>query len=439
MDLLRRAYDGHSSDEEREAVGADLSPAKRHKPQFPKPYYTRSAEVRMPTQAAAPIEGFVPGRYVSKRERAMVFSGAANVPSPSPIGEPQASSPSPSSAVMGSLSDSSLPSEIISSLRNQSASRSRRRPPPYQLSVALTGHERAVTAIRWSKTHSHLLASAGMDGKVYIWNVWSKDQNASRILTFHNSAVKDVKWSEIRWSILSCGYDCTSRLANVEKGTLTQVFREDQVVNTVSFSPEDSNIFLSGGTNGSLRLWDVRTGKMVHSYIRKLGPILDLEFSLDGKRFISSSDVSRSNISENSLVVWDVRREVPLSSQVYAEAYTCPCVRHHPTEPNFVAQSNGNYVALFSSVPPFRLDKYKRYEGHGVSGFPIKCDFSLDGEILASGSSEGSLYFYDYRTAQLLHRTNAYKSACVDVAFHPIMSNVIACCSWDGDVSVFRG
>ncbi|KAI4374736.1 hypothetical protein MLD38_012696 [Melastoma candidum] len=156
-------------------------------------------------------------------------------------------------------------------------------------------------------------------------------------------------------------------------------------------------------------LWDVRAGKTVHIYVWKLGSILDLEFSLDGKRLISSSDVSRSNISENSLFDWDVRRGVPLSSQVYVEAYTCPCIQHHPTEPKFVAQSDGNYVALFSSVPPFRLDEYKGHEGHGVSGFSIKCDFSLDVEMLAGGSSEGSLYFYDYKTAQLLHRTYAYK------------------------------
>lgn len=124
--------------------------------------------------------------------------------------------------------------------------------------------------------------------------------------------------------------------------------------------------------------------------------------------------------------------------QVYVEAFTCPCVRSHPFEPFFVAQSNGNYIAIFSLSPPFKLNKYKRYESHGVSGFPIKCVFSLDGEKLVSGSSDGSLYFYDYRSSELVRKIKAYEQACIDVAIHPVMPNVIASCSWNGEVSVFE-
>uniref|UniRef100_A0A7N2M8A8 Uncharacterized protein n=1 Tax=Quercus lobata TaxID=97700 RepID=A0A7N2M8A8_QUELO len=124
--------------------------------------------------------------------------------------------------------------------------------------------------------------------------------------------------------------------------------------------------------------------------------------------------------------------------RVYVEAYTCPCVRRHPFDPFFVAQSNANYIAIFSSSPPFKLDKYKRYENHGVSGFPIKCNFSLDGEKLASGSSDGSIYFYNYRSSKLVRKIKAYEEACIDVAFHPMMANVIASCSWNGDVSIFE-
>ena len=138
-----------------------------------------------------------------------------------------------------------------------------------------------------------------MDCEVFIWNVWCKDQKRARILSHHNAAVKDVKWSEFGWLVLSCGYDCCSRLADVERGTETQVFKEDQVVNVVKFHPENFNLFLSGGAKGQLRLWDIRTGKVAHEYVRQLGPIFDLEFALDSRQFISSSDVSTINISEN--------------------------------------------------------------------------------------------------------------------------------------------
>ena len=136
------------------------------------------------------------------------------------------------------------------------------------------------------------------------------------MFSFHNAAVKDVKWSKQGLFVLSCGYDCSSRLIDVEKGLETLNFKDDQVVGVIKFHPDNSNLFLSGGSKGRLRLWDVRTGKVVHEYIRGLGPILDVEFSIDGKQFVSSSDVSGGNISENSIIVWDISRQVPLSNQV---------------------------------------------------------------------------------------------------------------------------
>lgn len=285
---------------------------------------------------------------------------------------------------------------------------------------------------------AHLLASAGMDNSVYIWNVWSEQHKKARVYSYHNAAVKDVRWSPQGQSILSCGYDCSSRLVDIEKGSETQSFTENQAVTAIKFHPDNSNLFLSGGSKGLLKLWDIRAGKVVHEYVRRLGPILDVEFMADGKQFISSSDVSQSNLSENSLIVWDVSREVPLSNQVYVEAYTCPCVKCHPFEPSFVVQSNGNYIAIFSTKHPFRLDKYKRYESHGVFGFPIKCCFNLDGEILASGSSDGEIHFYSVKSSKLIKKIKAYEQPCIDVAFHPVIPSVIACCSWGGDVSVIE-
>lgn len=122
--------------------------------------------------------------------------------------------------------------------------------------------------------------------------------------------------------------------------------------------------------------------------------------------------------------------------QVYSEAYTCPSIRCHPSDPKFIAQSNGNYIAIFSTKPPFGLDKYRRYEGHSVSGFPIKCSFSLDGEKVITGSSDGYIYVYDSKSCELIRRIKVYDGACIDVVFHPIMPNVVASCSWSGEVSV---
>ncbi|CAO2833448.1 unnamed protein product [Amaranthus hypochondriacus] len=436
MDLLCKSYsntsdddDGDGNDGGREDRKENLSiyeppPSKRLK----STYQASKPQIGAPhSQSRAPITGS--GRYISKREKALMSSVSTDQPD-----SPRNLTPSP---VTGSISSAYLRPDILLSLRKQ-ANTFVEKKLPNNLSVELRGHVKAVNTVEWSACQAHLLASAGMDNCVYIWNVWNGQQQKARVFTHHSSAVKDVKWSPRGQFLLSCGYDCSSKLIDIEKGLEAQTFFESQAVMAIKFHPHNSNLFLSGGSKGHLKLWDIRAGKVVHEYVRRLGSILDVEFMTDGKQFISSSDESHSNLSENSLVVWDVSREVPLSNQVYVEAYTCPCVRSHPFEPSFVAQSNGNYIAIFSTKHPFKLDKYKRYESHGVFGFPIKCSFNLDGEVLASGSSDGAIHFYNVKTSNLIKKIKLYDQPCVDVAFHPVIPNVIACCSWSGDVSVIE-
>ncbi|XP_057980344.1 uncharacterized protein LOC131166091 [Malania oleifera] len=430
MDLLCNAYSNASDDEDDEPKPQmlQLPLSKRHKPNCPDLPSKILSNYRPNCSSNLQGEAPIPGRYVSKRERAAL----GLIPGPD---RPPAVA---ASSHIGSISDADLPCHVISLLRSKSKGHIQLGKVSQRAYIALNSHKKAVNAIQWSSSHAHLLASAGMDHTVCIWNVWSRDEKKARMLASHNAAVKDVKWSPQGLSILSCGYDCSSRLTDVETGMQKQLFTEDQVVGVIKFHPDNSNLFLSGGSKGFLRLWDIRAGKVVHEYIRDLGPILDIEFTINGKQFISSSDVSKGNVSENAIIVWDLSRQVPLSNQVYVEAYTCPSLRCHPSEPYFVAQSNGNYIAIFSSMPPFKLDKYKRFESHGVSGFPIKCNFSLDGEKLVSGSADGFIYIYNFRSSELIQKIKVYDQACVDVVFHPLIPNVIASCSWSGDVSVLE-
>ncbi|CAH2069970.1 unnamed protein product [Thlaspi arvense] len=453
MDLICNSYANDSDDEPEpvtdERFASGIAPPsitlkrsypgpeeRRYKPaRRPNPPYGSYSDPQTSSSVSVPIS--VPGRYVSKRERSLLasLSTVSNQNQDSDlIQKPSVSSPT----VIGSISDSEGPQHVLSSVTHRAKGSSWRTESPSRMSISLTGHTKAVIAIDWSTSHVHLLASAGLDGAAYVWNVWSSGTKKVRAFLHHNAPVKDVKWSTQGLSLLSCGYDCTSRLFDVERGVETQAFKEDQVIGVVNFHPDNFNLFLSGGSKGSLRLWDIRNNKVVHEYIRDLGPVLDVEFISGGKRFISSSDVSGRNKSENAVIVWDVSREVPLSNQVYAEAYTCPCIKRHPQDPVFIAQSHGNYTAIFSTNPPFKLNKYKRYEGHWVAGFPIKCSFSPDGETLVSGSSDGSIYMYGYKSTELIKKLKAYEHPCVDVAYHPVLPNVVASCSWNGQVSVFE-
>ena len=71
-----------------------------------------------------------------------------------------------------------------------------------------------------------------------------------------------------------------------------------QFVLSVSFSPDGERI-VSGSADGSVRVWDVRTQKVVSTQ-RLMSGVLSVAYSPDGKRIVSGS-------ADGYVAVWDAR------------------------------------------------------------------------------------------------------------------------------------
>uniref|UniRef100_T1IMK9 Anaphase-promoting complex subunit 4 WD40 domain-containing protein n=1 Tax=Strigamia maritima TaxID=126957 RepID=T1IMK9_STRMM len=110
----------------------------------------------------------------------------------------------------------------------------------------------------------------------------------------------------------------------------------------------------------------------------------------------------------------------------------------HPTGNKFVAQSNNDYIAEFSTSRPYKMNRKKRFEGHKVSGYNIGCDFNSDGRYLYSGNSDGILFCYEFRNGCLRKRIPVFgREAVLSVACHPVRSFTLAVSSWNGKVQIF--
>ncbi|KAG6549585.1 hypothetical protein Mapa_008967 [Marchantia paleacea] len=388
----------------------------------------RNQQVR---SAALP---FPSGRYVSKRERAAAAAALADsttcsIPSSTALPSPGAKN----------ILTSELPYHIRKKLENIDPHAADFNRLPKGLVCQLEGHIKGINAVRWSPTHASLLASAGMDNLARVWNVWNaSDQQMVQQMSSHSAAVKDVQWSIDGKHLLSCGFDKAARLTDVEYGSEIKVFADENYMNVVRFHPLEDGSFLAGGAKGTIKLWDIRSGKPVKEYAKSLGQILDLDFNKDGKRFVSTSDIAKRNASDRAIIVWDYNKQIALSNQVYLEAYTCPSVRYHPFEETFIAQSNASYIAIFSGRPPFKMNRYKRFEGHEVSANRIQCNFSPDGAFVVTGSADGSTYYYSFRSSKLLRKFQSHQQVCTDVSFHPVLPSVVVSCGWDGRICVYE-
>ncbi|XP_013386545.1 WD repeat-containing protein 25 [Lingula anatina] len=312
---------------------------------------------------------------------------------------------------------------------------------PRQRIKLLQGHTGGVNRIKWcGEQYSHLLLSSSMDRTVKIWNAFSQESSSVRTLHGHSKAVKDAVWHNSGYQVISCGYDRCAKVWDVEKGIELNTFEHPDFVLCIKYHPIDSNQFVTGSAN-ALYCWDVRSGTAPirkYTYTGGFGLVQDLEFMPDGSQFFTCNDLVSRDSCDRNVMAWDFKKGVVLSNQIYQERYTCTRLKVHPSGSNFVAQTQGNYLALFSTLRPYKLDRSKRFEGHKVEGYPIGCDFTKDGSLLVSGSSSRNIYFYSYITSKLIRSIDIGADVCIDVACHPVLFSTIAVASFGGVINVWQ-
>ncbi|KAK3609688.1 hypothetical protein CHS0354_017541 [Potamilus streckersoni] len=312
---------------------------------------------------------------------------------------------------------------------------------PRKIEKQLNAHNGVVNRVKWNcPDFSHLFLTMSMDTTVKIWNIWTQLDPCIAELKGHTKAVKDAEWSQCGRKILSCGYDKTALLTDVETGTILNKMHHESFATCCKFHHNNSCLVLTGSHN-KIQSWDTRTpNSAIRTFTHKdaFGQVHDLLFSRDGDEFFSCTDLVSRDSSDRNIIAWHLSSGAILSNQIYQERYTCTRLKLHPTEGHFMAQSNGNYIAIFSINRPYKMNKTKRFEGHKVQGYSIGFDVSSDGSHIFSGSSDGKLYCFNSQTGKLIRTLQTDFDVCMDVASHPLLPSVIACCSWNGLVQVWH-
>ncbi|XP_056446333.1 WD repeat-containing protein 25 [Gadus chalcogrammus] len=310
---------------------------------------------------------------------------------------------------------------------------------PRRLLRGLEGHEGPVNTVHWCPVAqlSHLLLSASMDKKVKVWDAVESGQCLG-VYPCHAEAVRDACWTPCGRRFLSGSFDNKAAITDVETGQqLVKVDNQFKVM-CVALQPSDEHVFLCGGYSPVVKAWDARVSKAVKLYSASIQQTLAILFLKGGREFITSTDSVSRDSAERTLIAWDYQTTARLSNQIFHERYTCPGLALHPTGDCFLAQTNGNYMAVFSSQRPYRMNKRRRYEGHKVEGYAVQCELSADGTVLATGSSSGSAHFYDYQSTRMVHTLCAHRQPCLRVAQHPVLPSTAATCDWGGEVKVWH-
>lgn len=96
----------------------------------------------------------------------------------------------------------------------------------------------------------------------------------------------------------------------------------------------------------------------------------------------------------------------------------------HPSGKYIAFQSGDNEIVVYSSTEKFRQNRKKSFRAHNNSGYAIDVAISPAGDLVGSGSSDGFVYFWDWKSCRLYHKMQAsVDGAVVAMGWNPRASS----------------
>eukprot|EP00455_Lapot_gusevi_P001030 TRINITY_DN10415_c0_g1_i2.p1 TRINITY_DN10415_c0_g1~~TRINITY_DN10415_c0_g1_i2.p1 ORF type:complete len:396 (-),score=41.56 TRINITY_DN10415_c0_g1_i2:33-1079(-) len=315
--------------------------------------------------------------------------------------------------------------------------------PRHQKYLIPYAHAGVINGLRWSRPWGQTLASFSADKTIKIWDLLRNFPDTCSFeplvtLSHHSESVQDVCWQNQGLLLASCGLDARLVITDMNTGQIILRSENESMLECVKWHPQEPSLLLFGGFQSLLATLDTRSNQIVRTFKGLSGRVHDVEWiDHTGSLFLASTDYTQRNAAHRSLAVFDFATGAIVSDQMYMEMYPCVRLKRHPHGQQILAQTQGDYVAVFSTSTPFRFNKNKKFEGHQVRGYRIGLDITLDGKFVASGSVDGSVHFFNYFNNEH-HSLPAFSSVCTDVCFHPLLPSVCGASSSTGAISLFH-
>ncbi|XP_034217292.1 autophagy-related protein 16 isoform X1 [Prunus dulcis] len=164
----------------------------------------------------------------------------------------------------------------------------------------------------------------------------------------------------------------------------------------------NSGKLITGGQDGSIKMWDTNTGQLNHTLHGCIGSVLDITITHDNRSIIAAS-------SSNKLYAWDVRSGRVRHTLTGHMDKVCAVD---------VSNSSRHVVSAAYDRTIKVWDLQKGYCTNTII-FPKNCNalcFSMDGQTICSGHVDGNLRLWDIEKGKLLSEVAAHSNAVTSIS-----------------------
>jgi len=221
------------------------------------------------------------------------------------------------------------------------------------------GHRNWVTAIAVPTSPGQdMIVSSSRDKTVIVWEILRTDVSygiARRVLTGHSHFVQDVALSY------------------------------------------DGQFCLSGSWDGTLRLWNINTGRTIKQFVGHKKDVLSVAFSPDNRQIISGSRDKRIRL-------WNTLGEPKFEIKDNdSHSDWVSCLRYSPTTDLTVVSCGWDKVVKVWDLSRCRL----KYNLLGHTAYLNNLSISPDGSLCASGGKDGSAILWGLQEHKRLYQLEA--------------------------------
>ncbi len=164
----------------------------------------------------------------------------------------------------------------------------------------LLEHGSGVRAVAFSPVNDNLLASAGENNTIKLWNL---RRGTARTLKGHTDVVNSIAFSPNGRLLASVSHDRTIKLWNVHNQQNIATLREGTLFGSVAFSPDGKLLATAGWMH--VKLWDVGRRVVVATLLHD-EQVQTVAFSADGE-FLAVGDSSREG--SGTVKVWNIQEQ----------------------------------------------------------------------------------------------------------------------------------